>query len=88
MTEVCCVFRGYAALGGNIGFYYHDDRKTPRCALSWASRYYHVLSLFFTSPHTPITFCFTFISTMAAQLYKTASGRLFHAGAVAIITVG
>ncbi|KAI9342994.1 6-phosphofructo-2-kinase-domain-containing protein [Pilaira anomala] len=25
---------------------------------------------------------------MAAQLYKTASGRLFHAGAVAIITVG
>lgn len=23
-----------------------------------------------------------------AQLYKTASGRLFHAGAVAIITVG
>ncbi|KAG0173407.1 hypothetical protein DFQ28_001581 [Apophysomyces sp. BC1034] len=25
---------------------------------------------------------------MAAQLYKTASGRLFHAGAVAVITVG
>ncbi|KAI9312259.1 6-phosphofructo-2-kinase-domain-containing protein [Dichotomocladium elegans] len=25
---------------------------------------------------------------MAAQLYKTASGRLFHAGSVAIITVG
>ncbi|KAI7866896.1 6-phosphofructo-2-kinase-domain-containing protein [Spinellus fusiger] len=25
---------------------------------------------------------------MAAQLYKTSSGRLFHAGAVAIITVG
>lgn len=25
---------------------------------------------------------------MAAQLYKTASGRLFHAGEIAIITVG
>ncbi|RUO96104.1 hypothetical protein BC936DRAFT_142622 [Jimgerdemannia flammicorona] len=26
--------------------------------------------------------------TMAAQLYKTTTGRLFHAGAIAIITVG
>lgn len=25
---------------------------------------------------------------MAAQLYETTSGRLFHAGAVAVITVG
>lgn len=25
---------------------------------------------------------------MAAQLYKTDSGRLFHAGAIAIVTVG
>ena len=25
---------------------------------------------------------------MAAQLYKTTSGRLFHAGQIAIITVG
>lgn len=28
------------------------------------------------------------IDAMAAQLYKTASGRLFHAGAIAIVMVG
>jgi hypothetical protein len=28
------------------------------------------------------------LSFMAAQLYQTTSGRLFHAGAIAIITVG
>lgn len=50
--------------------------ENPACALKWQV-YHHVLF------HTPITF-----SLMAAQLYKTASGRLFHAGAVAIITVG
>lgn len=29
-----------------------------------------------------------FQQPMAAQLYKTDSGRLFHAGAIAIVTVG
>ena len=65
---------------GNIGLSY---QKTPRCP-EMAPVLLPARS--FSSPHTYHS-CFTYF-TMAAQLYKTASGRLFHAGAVAIITVG
>lgn len=44
--------------------------------------------LFICTPFSYPSFPRHLFYAMAAQLYKTDSGRLFHAGAIAIVTVG